>query len=163
MKNNVILSLITLLVIFSSVAKAVDTKQLDTQFSINEIVNSYYSFDICIPKHEGIISSTTIVYWDGTKNLLTVHPESHEYNGAWLHSNILFQAHNNTHKITVSVDFNLENGKRIKTESYTLSAVTKDFKNRGLITPTGQQYIVCSSPRNSKFGEIHSFITNNGS
>ncbi|OUR64837.1 hypothetical protein A9Q79_05980 [Methylophaga sp. 42_25_T18] len=158
MRNIVKLFLTTFLITTSSVAAALDDKS-DTQFSIYEIVKSYYSFDICIPKKDGITPSITIVYWDGIKNVLSVHPESREYNQTWLHSNVLYQAHDKTRKISVSVDFNLDNGERVKTESYTLSTVTSDFKTRGLIVSAGKEYEGCSIPDSSTYGEVHSFTS----
>ena len=158
MRNSVKLFLTTFLITTSSIASALDDK-LDTQFSIYEIVKCYYSFDICIPKKEGMVSSITLVYWDGTNNILTVHPKSLEFNEAWLHSNVLYQAYDETKRVSISVDFNLESGERIKTEVFSLSTVIKDFKNRDLIVPTGQKYVGCSKPNNSGFGEVHFFTT----
>ncbi len=158
MRNIVKLALSAFLITTSSLATALD-KTLDTQFSIYEIVKNYYSFDICIPKKEEVTSSITLVYWDGTKNVFSVHPASNEFNKAWIHSNVLYQAHDKTTQITVSVDFNLKNGDRVKTENFSLSTVSSDFKNRGLIVPSGQKYMGCSSPHSSEFGETHSFIT----
>ena len=159
MRNIVQLTLTVFLITTSSLAAALDD-ELDTQFSIYEIVQNYYSFDICIPKQEGITPTITTVYWDGTKNVFSVHPAANEFNEAWLHSNVMYQTHDKTKQITVSVDFNLENGERVKTESFSLSTVTKDFKNRGLVVPSGKKYMGCSFPDSSVFGETHSFITN---
>ena len=158
MRNIVKLFLTTFLISTPSIAAALDDK-LDTQFSIYEIVKSYYSFDICMPKKEGMVSSITLVYWDGTNNILTVHPESLEFNEAWLHSNVLYQAYDETKRVSISVDFNLESGERIKTEVFSLATVTKDFKNRDLIVSAGKEYVSCSLPDSSIYGEVHSFTT----
>ena len=159
MRNIVKLALTTCLLTIFSVASASEHK-LDTQFSIYEILNNYYSFDICVPKQEGVSTSVTVVYWDGTKNIFSVHPTSNEFNDAWLHSNVMYQIHDKSNKITVSVDFNLDNGDRIKTETYTISTVTKDLKSRGLIIPSGQKYIGCSTPNNSAYGDVYFFNAN---
>jgi len=157
MTNIINLTITILLLTLSCVANAVETKQLDTQFSIYEIVKNYYSFDICVPKKQGITPAITITYWDGATNLLSVHPESREFNKAWHHSNMQFQAYEKTKRITVSVDFKTKNGEKIKSESFSLLNVTKDFKNRELIVSTGQTYIACSKPESSTFGEVFTY------
>lgn len=157
MTNIINLTITILLLTLSCVANAVETKQLDTQFSIYEIVKNYYSFDICVPKKQGITPAITITYWDGTKNILSVHPESREFDETWQHSNIQFQAYDKTKRITVSVDFNTKSGVKVKSESFSLLNVTKDFKNRALIVPEGQTYVACSKPENSTFGEVFTF------
>lgn len=157
MKNIINLSIAAFLLTLSSVASAIENTRLDTQFSIYEIVNNYYSFDICVPKIEDATPIITITYWAGTQNILSLHPESSEYNNDWHHSNVQFQAHDKTKRITVSVDFNSENGERFKTETYSLLNVTKDFNNRELIVAGGQTYTACAVPESSTFGEVFTY------
>ena len=107
-----------------------------------------------------MIPFITLIYWDGSMNTLAVHPQYREYNQAWFYSNVLYQAYDKSKKITISVDFNWKTGEQVKTEIYSLLDVTKDFKNRDLIISGTQEYVGCSKPNNSRFGEVHFFTKN---